>query len=125
MVLGPRNGINGFMVPMSRRFCYLRNGQFPVPPVLSSSECVVFDQLWSVSCCRKLEISVTSTPDPGVEVVTGWYQSYRRMPPKKNIPSNSSNRDSDGGPVMNELLDLLRQQSNQMAQQQEQFQQQQ
>ncbi|KAL8109235.1 hypothetical protein AgCh_025363 [Apium graveolens] len=48
----------------------------------------------------------------------------KRMPPKKNIPSNSSSRDSIGGPTMGELLDLLRQQSNQMAQQQEQFQQQ-
>ncbi|XP_074356400.1 uncharacterized protein LOC141696113 [Apium graveolens] len=47
------------------------------------------------------------------------------MPPKKNIPSNFSSRASEGGPVMGELLDLLRQQSNQMAQQQEQFQQQQ
>ncbi|KAL8104390.1 hypothetical protein AgCh_028555 [Apium graveolens] len=47
------------------------------------------------------------------------------MPPKKNIPSNSSNRDSVGGPTMGELLDLLCQQSNQMAQKQEQYQQQQ
>ncbi|KAL8127153.1 hypothetical protein AgCh_014175 [Apium graveolens] len=47
------------------------------------------------------------------------------MPPKKNVPSNSSSRNFDGGPVMDGLLDFLHQQSNQMAQQQEQFQQQQ
>ncbi|KAL8088557.1 hypothetical protein AgCh_038370 [Apium graveolens] len=48
-------------------------------------------------------------------------QSPGRMPPKKNFPSNSSSRNSEGGPTMDGLLDLLRQQSNQMAQQQEQF----
>ncbi|KAL8114571.1 hypothetical protein AgCh_021436 [Apium graveolens] len=55
----------------------------------------------------------------------GMSIGYMRMPPKKNILSNSSSRASEGGPIMGELLDLLRQQSNQMAQQQEQFQQQQ
>ncbi|KAL8125146.1 hypothetical protein AgCh_012719 [Apium graveolens] len=32
-----------------------------------------------------------------------------RMPPKKNIPSNSSSRNFDGGPAMDGLLDFLRQ----------------
>ncbi|XP_074356149.1 uncharacterized protein LOC141695837 [Apium graveolens] len=64
MVLGPRNRTIDIM---PRRLCCFRKGQFPVPPVLSSFECIASDQVW-------------------------------KMPPKKNILSNSSNRDSDGGP---------------------------
>ncbi|KAL8119326.1 hypothetical protein AgCh_016737 [Apium graveolens] len=37
---------------------------------------------------------------------------HMRMPPKKNFPSNSSSGNSEGGPVMDGLLDLLHQQSN-------------
>ncbi|KAL8148773.1 hypothetical protein AgCh_005948 [Apium graveolens] len=42
MVLGPRNGTNGFVVPMPRRFFRDSQGRFPVPSVPGSSEVVVF-----------------------------------------------------------------------------------
>ncbi|KAL8092853.1 hypothetical protein AgCh_034922 [Apium graveolens] len=66
VILGPRNRTNGFMMP---RRCYcLGKGQFPGPPVLSSSEYVVSDQVWSI---YSLILLVKLTPDPGVKAVTG------------------------------------------------------
>ncbi|KAL8091962.1 hypothetical protein AgCh_034297 [Apium graveolens] len=53
MDLGPRNRINGFMVPvmerkMPRRFFCGSQGRVPVPSVSGSSEVVMLDQRWSI-----------------------------------------------------------------------------
>ncbi|KAL8108980.1 hypothetical protein AgCh_025174 [Apium graveolens] len=104
VILGPRNGTNGFMVPemewkMPRRFSRDSQGRVVVPSMSGSSEVVLLDQRWS--------------------------DELLKMPPKKATQSKENSSSLAEVPVINEILDLLCQQQQQQLQLIQQIQQQQ